>query len=201
METRSKSNSGGASEEGGQRLYDLLGSVPDRAHSRLSDSVASINGRKPPPLDTWHPEYCGEIDMAISADGTWYHEGVPIRRPELWQLFAGILRREEDEQYYLVTPVEKCRVSVALHPLIITDIEAQETPDGAILVATLNAGGFFPISASHPIRPEPRASGAAYIALPHGLSGLCSRAAWYRLVELADSNHTVESAGVRFPLG
>ena len=123
-------------------------------------------------MDTWHPEYCGEIDMAISADGTWYHEGVPIRRPELWQLFAGILRREEDEQYYLVTPVEKCRVSVALHPLIITDIEAQETPDGAILVATLNAG----------------------------LSGLCSRAAWYRLVELADSNHTVESAGVRFPL-
>ncbi|MDG2459586.1 MAG: DUF1285 domain-containing protein [Luminiphilus sp.] len=182
------------------RLHTLLGNVPDKAHNRLRDPIASINGRRPAPLQDWHPENCGDIDMAISAEGTWYHEGVAIRRTELWQLFAGILRREADGHYYLVTPVEKCRVSVALHPLIITDIEPQSDPQGAVLMASLNAGGVFPISAAYPIALEPRASGAAYISLPQGLSALCSRAAWYRLVAMAGDDNVIASGGVRFPL-
>jgi hypothetical protein len=138
--------------------------------------------------------------MAIAADGTWYHEGTAIRRPELWQLFAGILRREADNEYYLVTPVEKCRVSVALHPLIITDVMPDETAEEPTLVALLNAGGMFPIGDAFPIQPEPRASGAAFISLPHGLSAICSRAAWYRLVKLADERHRIFSSGVYFNL-
>ena len=114
--------------------------------------------------------------MAISSDGTWYHEGVMIKRPELWQLFAGILRRETDEEYYLVTPVEKCRVDVALHPLIITDVQLDEAVENAQLLAVLNAGGVFPVGPDYPLKLEENASGAAYIELPHGLSALCSRA-------------------------
>ena len=99
----------------GESLEELLAQVPDRHHAlSRKGGVLSVNGRHPAPLDQWQPEYCGDIDMAISSDGTWYHEGIIIKRPELWQLFAGILRLEEGEGYYLVTPVEKCRVKVAL---------------------------------------------------------------------------------------
>ena len=78
----------------GNALHALLGQVPDRHHAPTrASALLSVNGRHPAPLHLWHPDYCGEVDMAISADGTWYHEGVPIKRAELWQLFAGILRR------------------------------------------------------------------------------------------------------------
>ena len=179
-------------------LHDLLGKVPDRHHAQARGAVLSVNGRHPAPLSSWNPDYCGDVDMRISADGTWYHEGVPIKRAELWQLFAGILRREADGEFYLVTPVEKCLVEVELHPLIITDVSSEHADDGVQLTATLNAGGCFPISAEHPLKPEPKAGGAAYIELPHGLTALCSRAAWYRLVDMADDAHSVVSQGTRF---
>ena len=184
---------------GDDSLRGLVSQVPDKHHAQTRGVEAlSINGRHPAPLHLWQPDYCGEIDMAISTDGTWHHEGVPIKRAELWQLFAGILRREDDNEYYLVTPVEKCRVGVALHPLIITDIEPSESSTGVTLTAVLNAGGRFPISSEYPLKLESRAAGAAYIELPHGLSALCSRAAWYRLVDLADEAHSLLSDGARF---
>jgi hypothetical protein len=191
----------GQNQQEDRRLRALAGSIPDRHHyPERTPSAASINGRTPAPLEQWDPAYCGDVDMAIAEDGTWYHEGLPIRRKELWQLFAGILRREPDGDYYLVTPVEKCRVAVALHPLIITDFEVSATEGQPVIQASLNAGGQFPISAAHPLTPEPRASGAAYVGLPHGLTALCSRAAWYRLVALADEQHRIHSDGTFFSL-
>jgi len=186
----------------GESLEELLGQVPDRHHAlSRRGGVLSVNGRHPAPLDQWQPDYCGDIDMAISSDGTWYHEGIMIKRPELWQLFAGILRLEEDDEYYLVTPVEKCRVDVALHPLIITDMQVDGTGESTQLLAVLNAGGKFPVGPEYPLKLEAQAGGAAYIELPHGLSALCSRAAWYRLVDLADDDHSITSGGAKFFLG
>ena len=186
-------------DNGDNSLQDLLSQVPDKHYAETRhEGALSINGRHPAPLHLWNPDYCGEIDMAITADGTWLHEGVPIKRADLWQLFAGILRKEDDSEYYLVTPVEKCRVSVMLHPLIITDIEPFETREGPGLAALLNAGGRYPISTDYPLKLEQKASGAAYIELPHGLSALCSRAAWYRLVDMADESFSVLSNGSRF---
>ena len=191
----------GTAEEGGS-LEGLLGQVPDRHHAMTRNQrVLSVNGRHPAPLEQWQPDYCGDIDMAISSDGTWYHEGVAIKRAELWQLFAGILRRESDGEYYLVTPVEKCRVEVALHPLIITDMQCDESGKTPQLLAILNAGGTFPVGPEYPLKLEEKAGGAAYIELPHGLSALCSRAAWYRLVDLADDDHSIISGGAKFFLG
>ena len=188
----------GIAEEGGS-LEGLLGQVPDRHHAvPRNQRVLSVNGRHPAPLDQWQPEYCGDIDMAISSDGTWYHEGVMIKRPELWQLFAGILRREADGKYYLVTPVEKCHVEVALHPLIITDMQLDESGGSPQLLAALNAGGVFPVGPEFPLKLEEKAGGAAYIELPNGLTALCSRAAWYRLVDLADDSHGISSGGAKF---
>ena len=191
----------GTAEEGGS-LEGLLGQVPDRHHAMTRNQrVLSVNGRHPAPLEQWQPDYCGDIDMAISSDGTWYHEGVAIKRAELWQLFAGILRREADGEYYLVTPVEKCRVEVALHPLIITDMQWDESGKTPQLLAILNAGGTFPVGPEFPFKLEERAGGAAYIELPHGLSALCSRAAWYRLVDLTDDDHSIVSGSAKFFLG
>lgn len=191
----------GTAEEGGS-LEGLLGQVPDRHHAMTRNQrVLSVNGRHPAPLEQWQPDYCGDIDMAISSDGTWYHEGVAIKRAELWQLFAGILRREADGEYYLVTPVEKCRVEVALHALIITDMQWAESGETPQLLAALNAGGTFPVGPEYPLKLEEKAGGAAYIELPHGLSALCSRAAWYRLVDLADDDHSIVSGGAKFYLG
>ena len=70
-----------------------------------------------PPLHLWHPALSGDIPIRIAADGRWYHDGTVIRRESLVRLFASILRREEDGHYYLVTPAEKWRISVELHPL------------------------------------------------------------------------------------
>ena len=191
----------GTAEEGGS-LEGLLGQVPDRHHAMTRNQrVLSVNGRHPAPLEQWQPDYCGDIDMAISSDGTWYHEGVAIKRAELWQLFAGILRREADGEYYLVTPVEKCRVEVALHPLIITDMRWDALGEAPQLLAVLNAGGTFPVGPEYPLKLEEKAGGAAYIELPYGLSALCSRAAWYRLVDLADDDHSIVSGGAKFFLG
>ena len=188
----------GTAEEGGS-LEGLLGQVPDRHHAMTRNQrVLSVNGRHPAPLEQWQPDYCGDIDMAISSDGTWYHEGVAIKRAELWQLFAGILRREADGEYYLVTPVEKCRVEVALHALIITDMQWAESGETPQLLAVLNAGGTFPVGPEYPLKLEEKAGGAAYIELPNGLSALCSRAAWYRLVDLADNDHSIVSGGAKF---
>ena len=187
------------SGDGDGTLHSLLGQVPDRHHVQARDSgPLSINGRHPAPLEAWQPDYCGDIEMAIAADGTWFHEGIPIKRAELWQLFSGILRKEADGEYYLVTPVEKCRVNVALHPLIITDFGRVTDDKGTTLIATLNAGGRFPVCEEYPLRLESRASGAAYLELPHGLSALCARPAWYRLVDLADEDYSLTSAGMKF---
>ena len=125
-------------------------------------------------------------------------EGTFNTEVELWQLFAGILRREADGDYYLVTPVEKCRVDVALHPLMITDMQVDESGEHSQLLAVLNAGGIFPVGPEYPLKLEQKAGGAAYIELPHGLSALCSRAAWYRLVDLADDDHSITSGGAKF---
>ena len=185
-------------DNGDGQLQELLGKVPDRHHARAGAAVMSVNGCHPAPLDVWNPECCGDVDMAIGADGTWFHDGMPIKRAELWQLFAGILRKESDGEFYLVTPVEKCRVEVVLHPLIIIDFSMFAGREGPQLTATLNAGGHFPVSADYPLKPESRAGGAAYIELPHGLTALCSRAAWYRLVDMTDEAHSIVSHGSRF---
>ena len=159
-----------------------------------------VTDRRPPPVERWHPEHCGDIGMEIREDGSWWHDGSPIRRSELVQLFASILRLEEDGNYYLVTPVEKVVVEVALHPLRVIDAEplAGHSPD--VLILTLNTGGQVPLDKRHTLTPEPRAADAAYITLDNGLTALFTRAAWYRLVNQADDSGGIYSDGRRLSL-
>jgi hypothetical protein len=157
-----------------------------------------------PPLEQWHPELSGDIDITIRADGTWYHEGELIGRDSIVRLFASILRREEDGEYYLVKPGEKWRIQVELHPLIVTDINRIENAEGGLLRATLNTGKIVDIGEKHPLFLEPRMASVAAVKLPHGLSALFSRNAWYRLVDMAEPHQSppsVNSAGKIYILG
>ena len=156
-----------------------------------------------PPLHLWHPPLTGDIDIRIAADGTWYHEGAPIRRESLVALFASILRREEDGEYYLVTPAEKWRIAVELHPLIVTDVEPVEEGGARVLRATLNTGKTLDIGDAHPLFLEPAVGNIAAVRLWHGLAALFGRAAWYRLVEMAEEHEgvlLVASGEYAFPL-
>ena len=163
--------------------------------------VGSITGREPYPLENWNPSHCGHVDIRIDREGTWFHEGSAIRRPELITLFSALLRREDDGKYYLVTPVEKCEITVDLHPLMVVDTTTiTGGTDDERLGLVLNVGGIMPLNRDSGLTPEPQASGAAFIRLPRNLTALFTRAAWYRLVADADEDGTVLSGGDRFSL-
>ncbi|MEH6590312.1 MAG: DUF1285 domain-containing protein [Halioglobus sp.] len=141
-----------------------------------------------PPLHLWQPEFSGDIDINIDREGVWFHEGGKIERDSIVRLFAAILRREDDGNYYLVTPGEKWRIRVEALPLIVTDVEYSPNPsESDVLMATLNTGKIVSIDSDHPLYLEPAADNIAAVKLSHGLAALCSRAAWYRLVEMAES--------------
>lgn len=141
-----------------------------------------------PPLDLWDPPLSGDIDIRIAADGRWYHEGRPFEREAIVRLFSQILRRERDGAYYLVTPQEKWRIQVELHPLLVVDLQPADESCSLPVTLILNTGRAVQLNDLAELDTEPRASGAAVVQLEHGLTALFSRAAWYRLVELAGRN-------------
>lgn len=155
-----------------------------------------------PPLHLWHPPLSGDIAIRIAADGSWLHEGSPITREALVRVFASILRREEDGHYYLVSPAEKWRIQVELHPLLVTDVELLDSPERELQV-TLNTGRQVRVDAQHPLAREPSLEDIPYVELEHGLTALFSRAAWYRLVDFAELREglaLVRSGDYRFQL-
>jgi uncharacterized protein len=139
----------------------------------LADQVAARRDFDSPPLNLWHPALSGDIPIRINTQGTWYHNGSRIEREALVRLFASILRREDDGEYYLVTPSEKWRVVVESHPLLVIDFD--------VLVA---AGVQ---SEKHPLFLDAAVGDTVALSLPFGLTAICTRSAWYRLVDLAES--------------
>lgn len=147
-----------------------------------------------PPLHLWNPELSGDIDIVIQRDGQWVHEGGVIKRQPLVNLFASILRREDDGDYYLVTPVEKWRVQVEALPLLVTDFEWSELGEAGAespapqLVVTLNTGRRYRVSQRYALHPSgiDGAEAVPAVDLDYGLSALFSRSAWYRLAEYCE---------------
>jgi len=156
----------------------------------LDSLEAQLNHRRDydsPPLQLWHPDCNGDIPIHIDSRGDWYHDGDKIERYSLVRLFASILRREEDDEYYLVTPAEKWRITVERHALRIIDFSIVPGADGQMLEACLNTGKRILVGEQHSLYLDPAAGGIAAMHLPHRLTALCTRAAWYRLVETTDS--------------
>lgn len=167
-------------------------------------------GRKLPPVEKWNPAHCGEIDIRIARDGAWYHQGAPIRRRELVRLFSTILRKE-NEDYYLVTPGEKMRITVEDAPFLAMLLEVRGAGKEQQLAFTTDVGDVTVAGSDNRIRVETDAATQApspYIHVRGGLEARIARSVFYQLAEIAtagEGEHAghlgVWSAGVFFPLG
>ncbi|MDI7860856.1 DUF1285 domain-containing protein [Rhizobiaceae bacterium n13] len=139
-----------------------------------------------PPVDRWNPPFCGDIDMEIKADGTWFYMGTPIGREPLVRLFSTVMRKDEDGKTYLVTPVEKVGIRIADAPFLAVEMSATERDDEQILTFRTNVGDVVEAGADHPLRFVMHGENSElkpYLLVRGRLEALVSRAVMYDLVE------------------
>ncbi len=149
---------------------------------------AATKGRGLPPIDLWNPPFCGNLDMRIARDGTWFYLGTPIGRFELVKLFSSILRKEKD-RYYLVTPEEKVGITVDDAPFVAVDFSVQGKYKDQTLIFETHVGDFVEASSNNPIRFErdsKTGEPSPYVHVRAGLEALIDRKSFYRLVDLCD---------------
>lgn len=152
----------------------------------LAAAVRAASPKGPPPVDQWNPPFCGDIDMRIARDGTWYYLGTPIGRAPLVKLFSSILKRE-GESYFLVTPVEKVGITVDDAPLLAVDFDATGLGQDQLLTFTTKTDDTAVLGTDHPLRVDRNpATGepAPYILVRRNLWALIDRKSFYRLVDL-----------------
>jgi hypothetical protein len=141
-----------------------------------------------PPVERWNPPYCGDIGMAIRRDGTWTYQSSPIGRKPLVRLFSRVLRRDADDRYYLVTPVEKVDVAVEDAPFLAVEMEISGAGAKQNLVFRTNVDDVVACGPEHRLRFEPEAGSGGlkpYLNVRGRLEALVTRALYYDLVELA----------------
>jgi hypothetical protein len=153
----------------------------------LKQLQALIDARRLPPVDQWNPERCGHSGMRIARDGTWYHDGQPIRRPAMVRLFSTVLRREPDGRHLLVTPVEKLEIDVDGTAFRAVEMHSEGEGRQRRLAFRLDSGDAVILGPGHPLRmvddehgPSPR------ILVRHGLeaeqpAGIWSDGAFFAL--------------------
>ncbi len=183
--------------------------APDFLRGLAEAQAEAAHTRKLPPVDKWNPPDCGDIDMRIAVDGTWFYLGTPIGRPALVRLFSTILRREADGRYVLVTPVEKVGLKVEDAPFVAVRVDAEGEGDARQLRFLTNVGDEVVAGPEHPLRVASRGSEPRpYLHVRGGLEARVSRAVFYELVAMAEERTTatgralvVRSDGVDFSLG
>ena len=172
----------------------------------LGELQKLINERRLPPVERWNPERCGDSGMRIARDGTWYHEGEPIRRPAMVRLFSTVLRREPDGRHVLVTPVEKLDIDVEATAFRAVEMQSEGEGASRHIAIRLDTGDAVILDGGHPLRiietehgPSPR------LLVRHGLEAELARSVYYELAEiaLAEGNDPagIWSSGTFFPLG
>ncbi|AOZ70486.1 proteophosphoglycan precursor [Rhodobacter xanthinilyticus] len=152
----------------------------------LAAAATRATKKGPPPVHLWNPPFCGDLDMEIRRDGTWFYLGTPIGRAPLVRLFASILKREEGK-YFLVTPVEKVGIRVVDAPFVAVDCTVSGAGEGQSLTFTTNVGDEVTAGPEHPIRVTRAADGepSPYVMVRAGLEALIDRKTFYRLVDIA----------------
>jgi len=156
--------------------------------SSLEAITASLprDARKgPPPVHLWDPPFCGDIDMRIALDGTWFYMKTPIGRPALVKLFASVLKREGDK-YFLVTPVEKVGITVDDVPFLAVEVRAESGENGDVLKFRTNVDDWVDCGPGHALRfePEPNTGGLKpYLHVRRDLWARLTRALFFDLVE------------------
>lgn len=178
---------------------------------KAGDLLAQIPKEKGlPPVHLWNPHFCGDIDMRIARDGTWYYLGTPIGRKPMVRLFSTIIRRDGDD-YFLVTPVEKVGITVDDAPFVAVSVEVSGEGEAQVLRFVTNVEDEVEAGAEHPIRVETdpvTQEPSPYVHVRTNLEALIHRNVFYQLVELAvvrevDGRNWLGlwSGGQFFPIG
>lgn len=179
-------------------LADLMKALEDTSDDRR-------------PVERWNPDYCGEIDIRIKSDGSWWHEGSLVKRKGLIELFASVLRKDDDGRTYLVTPVEKLGITVDVAHFIAVRLDAKGEGQAQRLFFTTNLDEVVELGEQTPLRVETdpeTLEPSPFVTVRGRLEAALSRPVFYELVELAVERETeagtelgVWSGGGFFPLG
>jgi uncharacterized protein len=171
------------------------GQEPDRGLEGLTAAAkdaavkdaASATGKGLPPVHLWNPPFCGDLDMRIASDGTWYYMGTPIGRPALVRLFSTILKRE-DGKHFLVTPVEKVGIRVDDAPFMAVEMSKEHDEGGPRLRFRTNVDDWVDCNEAHRLRFEAAADGGLtpYLHVRAELWAKVTRALYYDLVDMGE---------------
>lgn len=173
---------------------------PHLAELTLAEIAEQVAARKLPPVEGWAPQKQGNSGMRIAADGQWFHDGSPITRDAMVRAFSGLLKRDEDGSYWLISPFERLSIEVEDAAFIATDVARREGG----LAFRLNTDEFIIAGPEHALRaagdPE---TPAIYLHVRRGCEARLNRSTWQQLAEIALSegdDMSVESGGESFSL-
>lgn len=165
--------------------------------ARLEALMAAVReggGRGPAPVERWDPPDCGDMDMRIGADGTWYYMGSPIGRPALVRLFASVLTKE-GERFVLKTPAEKIGITVDDAPFLAVDMAEEEGPAGPVLVVRTNLDDLVRIGPGHDLRFAAGGAEDGFVPYVHVRRGLEARFTRALALDLAEKGEVREVEG------
>jgi len=175
----------------------------------ITGAVTRAAAKGPPPVERWNPPFCGDLDLRIAADGTWFYLKTPIGRPALVKLFASVLKREGDK-YFLVTPAEKCGIVVEDAPFLAVELALEEGPAGRVLNFRTNVDDWVACGPEHKLRFEPELGTGGlkpYLHVRRDLWAKVTRALFFDLVALGEERDVagkamfgVVSLGMFFPM-
>jgi len=170
--------------------------LPDLATLSLADIARLADEKRLPPVEQWNPAHCGDSEMRIARDGTWFHQGLPIGREAMVRLFSTILRREPDGSYVLVTPVEKLDIVVEDAPFVAVELKSEGEGRDRALAFRLNTGDLIAAGPDHELVVRETADGPhPYLHVRSGLEALINRSVYYEMMNMA-----LEEAGERVGL-
>lgn len=190
--------------------HESLTGAADPAGLQALIGRAARAGKGAPPVERWNPAFCGDLDMEIKADGTWFYLGTPIGRMPLVQLFSSVLRKDEDGRTYLVTPVEKVGIRVADAPFLAVEMDVSGAGEAQKLTFRTNVGDVVEAGPEHPLRfADEQGSGGLkpYLHVRGRLEALLARPVMYELINIGEpvgldgrEMFAVRSGGMVFPI-
>jgi hypothetical protein len=193
-----------------QGLEGLTAAAKQAANDAAQKNATGTNetGKGLPPVHLWNPPFCGDLDMRIASDGTWFYMGTPIGRPALVRLFSTILKREHGK-HFLVTPVEKVGIRVDDAPFLAVEMRKESEDGDDVLRFRTNVDDWVRCDAEHRLRFEPASDGGLtpYLHVRSDLWAKVTRALYYDLVDMGEERMVdgremfgVTSAGEFFPM-
>jgi hypothetical protein len=193
-----------------QQPNATLSAIRDTSGLEALIARAARAGKGAPPVERWNPPFCGDLDMEIKADGTWFYMGTPIGRAPLVRLFSTVLRKDGDGKTYLVTPVEKAGIRVVDAPFVAVEMDASGEGEEQVLTFRTNVGDVVEAGPEHPLRfvDEDDTDGLKpYLHVRGRLEALVARPVMYELVNVGEEIEiggkpmfSVRSKGVVFPI-